>query len=99
MDAIPLEHAVYGSQGPGGYRFLARSPGFLDDWLPEAERLCTAFGDRPAGVSCPGCVFARPLGAGHVAVVQAADQGSDDTGRPGALGFYLLLLPPSPYAD
>jgi hypothetical protein len=97
MTDIPLEHALYGSQGPGGYRFLARSPGFLDDWLPGAERLCTAFGDRPAGVSCPGCVFARPLGKGHVAVVQAADQGSDDTGRPGALGFYLLVLPRPAY--
>jgi hypothetical protein len=98
MTDIPLEHALYGSQGPGGYRFLARSPGFLDDWLPEAERLCMAFGDRPAGVRCPGCVFARPLGKQHVAIVQAADQGTDDTGRPGALGFYLLVLPRTAYA-
>jgi hypothetical protein len=97
MTDIPLEHALYGSQGPGGYHFLARSPGFLDDWLPEAERLCMAFGDRPAGVHCPGCVFAKPLGQGHVAVVQAADQGSDDTGRPGALGFYVVVLTRAAY--
>jgi hypothetical protein len=93
MADIPIEQALYGSQGPGGYRFLARSPGFRDEWLADAERLCMAFGDRPAGVRCPGCVFARPLGKGSVAVVQAADQGTDDTGRPGALGFYLLVLP------
>jgi hypothetical protein len=98
MADTPIEQALYGSQGSGGYRFLARSPGFLDEWLPEAERLCMAFGDRPAGVSCPGCVFAQPLGPGHVAVVQATDQGSDDTGRPGALGFYLLVLPRPAYA-
>jgi hypothetical protein len=98
MTDIPIEHALYGSQGPGGYQFLARSRGFPDDWLPEAERLCTAFGDRPAGVRCPGCVFARPFGRDHVAIVQAADQGRDDTGRPGALGFYLLVLPRPAYA-
>jgi hypothetical protein len=98
MTDIPIEQALYGGQGPGGYQFLARSPGFLDDWLPEAERLCTAFGDRPAGVSCPGCVFAQPFGRHHVAVVQAADQGSDDTGRPGALAFRLLVLPRTAYA-
>ena len=99
MTDIPIEQALYGGQGPGGYQFLGRSPGFLDDWLPEAERLCTAFGDRPAGVTCPGCVFAQPFGRQHVAVVQAADQGTDDTGRPGALAFRLLVLPRPAYAD
>jgi hypothetical protein len=92
MTDIIIEQAIYGGQDAGGYRFLARSLGFLDGWLPEAERLCTAFGERPAGVRCPGCLFAQPLGRGHVAVVQVADQGADDTGRPGALGFYLLVL-------
>ena len=87
MPDLFIEQAIYGSQGAGGYRFLARSPGFLDDWLPEAQRLCTAFGERPAGVPCPAAVFAQPLGKQHVAVVQVADQGTDDAGRPGALGF------------
>jgi hypothetical protein len=99
MTDIAIEQALYGGQGPGGYQFLARSPGFRDDWVPEAERLCTAFGDRPAGVSCPGCVFAQPLGREHVAVVQAADQGADDAGRPGALAFRLLVLPRPVYGD
>ncbi len=94
-----IEQAIYGCQGAGGYRFLGRSAGFRDEWLPEAEQLCTGFGERPAGVSCPSCVFAQPLGPRHVAVVQVADQGQDDTGRPGALGFRLLVLPRPLYAD
>jgi hypothetical protein len=97
MPDIVIEQALYGSHDAGGYRFLARSPGFLDDWLPEAERLCTGFGERPAGVSCRAAVFARPLGNKHVAVVQAADLGTDDAGRPGALGFRLFVLPQDAY--
>jgi hypothetical protein len=94
-----IEQAIYGDQDVGGYRFLARSPGFADDWLPEAQRLCTAFGERPAGAACPGAVFARPFGPRHVAVVQVADQGRDDVGRPGALAFRLLVVPRPLYAD
>jgi hypothetical protein len=94
-----IEQAIYGGQDTGGYRFLARSPGFLDAWLADAERLCTGFGERPAGVQCPLAVFARPLGKKHVAVVQVADQGSDDAGRPGALAFRLLVMPGRFYAD
>src|SRR5262249_32597130 len=88
-----IEQAIYGSLDGGGYRFLAKSPGFLDEWLPLAERLCTRFGERPAGVRCPAALFALPLGPGYVAVVQVADVGADDAGRPGALGFYLLAVP------
>jgi hypothetical protein len=94
-----IEQAIYGGQAEGGYRFLARSPGFREEWLGEAERLCTGFGERPAGVSCPGCVFARPFGRDQVAVVQVADQGADDAGRPGALAFRLLVLPKRLYQD
>jgi hypothetical protein len=96
MDDITLQQAIYGNLG--GYRFLARSPGFLEEWLPEAERLCTGFGNRPAGVACPSAVFAQPFAKTHVAVVHVADQGADDTGRPGALGFHLLLLTRADYA-
>jgi hypothetical protein len=94
-----IERAIYGSHDAGGYRFLARSPGFGDDWLAEAELLCTGFGERPAGVACPWAVFARPFARRHVAIVQVADQGIDDAGRPGALGFYLLVLPRSLYHE
>lgn len=99
MPDIPIEQAVYGNAATSGYRFQARSPGFLDAWLPEAERLCTGFGERPAGVACPGAVFARPFGARHVAVVQVADRGSDDANRPGALGFHLLVVPRTAYGQ
>jgi hypothetical protein len=88
-----IEQALYGSRDAAGYRFLARSPGFRDDWLPGAERLCTDFGERPAGVACAGCVFALPLGPRHVAVVQAAERGADDAGRPGTLTFRILAVP------
>jgi hypothetical protein len=96
---MAIEQAIYGGQDAGGYRFLARSAGFPDEWLPLAEQLCTRFGERPAGVSCPECVFARPFGPRHVAVVQVADQGRDDAGRPGALGFRLLVVPQRLYSD
>jgi hypothetical protein len=96
---IRIEQAIYGGQDAGGYRFLARSPGFRDDWLPAAEQLCTGFGERPAGVACPAAVFARPLDRRHVVIVQVADQGRDDAGRPGALGFRLLVLPRTLYLD
>jgi hypothetical protein len=96
---MQIEQAIYGSKESGGYRFLARSPGFRDDWLPTAEQLCMGFGERPAGAVCPSCVFARPFDRRHVAVVQAADQGTDDSGRPGALGFHLLILPRSLYVE
>src|SRR5262245_4443714 len=99
MQEIQIEQALYGGQGTGGYRFLARSSGFRDEWLPPAERLCIGFGDRPAGVACPSCVLAKPLDIGHVAIIQVADQGQDDAGRPGALGFRLMVIPRRSYAD
>jgi hypothetical protein len=94
-----IEQAVYGCQDAGGYRFLARSPGFAEAWLPAAERLCTGFGERPAGVACPLAVFAQPLDAKHVAVIQVADQGRDDANRPGAMAFRLLVVARTLYAD
>jgi hypothetical protein len=99
MPDVIIEQALYGGQDAGGYRFLARSPGFRDEWLAEAEQLCTGFGERPPGVACPASVFAQPLGKQHVAVVQVADQGTDDTGRPGALGFRLLVIGRAPYTN
>ncbi|MBV9123336.1 MAG: hypothetical protein JO112_08265 [Planctomycetes bacterium] len=94
---IHLEQAIYGSQGQGGYQFLARSPDFLEEWLEPAQQLCAGFGDRPPNITCPACVFARPFARNLVAIVQVADLGTDDTGRPGALGFYLLVLSAKAY--
>jgi hypothetical protein len=96
---LAIEQAIYGTVDAEGYRFLGRSKNFLDEWLPAAEQLCTRFGERPAGVACPECIFARPLGPRHIAVVQVADQGVDDQGRPGSLGFRILALPRRLYED
>ncbi len=92
MTTFSLEQALYGSQGPSGYRFLARSPGFLDAWLAEAQQLCTRFGELPVGTPCPEALYVQPLGTKHVAVVRVADRGHDDGGRPGTLAFHLLVL-------
>jgi hypothetical protein len=94
---IAIEQAIYGNPEPGGFRFLARSAGVADDWLPLAEKLCAGFGDRPAGVACPGCVFAQPFGTACVVVVQVADLGTDDAQRPGAIGFRLMFVPKEVY--
>jgi hypothetical protein len=96
MKQIVIEQAIYTAHEEGGYRLLTRSAGFDENWLALAEELCTRFGERPAGVACPACVFAQPFGKLHVAVVQVADQ-APDAGQPGALGFYLLIVPRAAY--
>jgi hypothetical protein len=99
MVSISIEQAVYGSRAAGDYRFLAGSPGFLEEWRALAERLCSGFGERPSGLVCPTCLFAQPFGQRHVAVVQVADQGVDHAGRPGALAFRFLILARADYLD
>lgn len=94
-----IEQALYGSRDARGYRFLARSPGFRDEWLQEAERLCIGFGERPAGVHCPRCAFAQPFGSRHVAIVEVTDRGEDDAGRPGTLLFRILIIPRVLYGE
>jgi hypothetical protein len=87
-----IEHALFGAENGAGPALRARSTGFRDDWLAEADRLRAGFGQRPPGVACPEAVFALPLDGTHVAVVRAADHGD-------ALAFYLLALPHVLYAD
>ena len=98
MADISIEQALYCTGDVSGSRFLGRSPGFLDDWLPEAQRLCTSFGERPTGLACPRFVFAQPLARKQTAIVQGADLGHNETGRPGILGFHLLVLSQEAYA-
>jgi hypothetical protein len=95
---VVIEQALYASHKDGGYQLLARSGGFVDEWQPLAERLCSGFGERPAGAACPACLFAHPFGKRHVAVVQVADQGLDGFGRPGGPAFRFLILARSDYA-
>jgi hypothetical protein len=90
---MQIEQALYGNPGEGGFRWLARSPGFREDWLEPARALCAQFGDRPAGVPCPRALFVVPFGQKDHALVRVADQGQDETGRPGALAFRLLIVP------
>jgi len=73
MPEITLEQALY--YRPAGQlpRLHARSPGFMDAWLPDVMQLLVAFGDRPTGVPCPAAIFARPLSKDYIAVVQVAD--------------------------
>ncbi|MCI0455358.1 MAG: hypothetical protein L0Z62_00060 [Gemmataceae bacterium] len=96
---IPVEQARYHRKDPSGPVLVARSPGFLDAWLAEAERMASDFGPRPTGVACPAAVFARPLGKRHVAVVQVADLEIDEPGRPAGLGFRFLVLPRAAYTQ
>lgn len=91
MTDFLLEQAIYDRQGTQAPALRARSPGFRDDWLVEAAWLVTGFGERPHGVSCPGAVFAQPLGRDHVAVVQVADVDGATT------RFHILELPRSIY--
>src|SRR5437660_1456816 len=94
MTEVVIEQAVF-SRGQGRTLTLARSAGFLDEWVPVAEALCVGFGERQAGVRCPACVFAKPFGDRHVAAVQAAD----DAGRPGVIGFRFLVVARDAYGN
>src|SRR5262245_6034554 len=70
-----------------GTSLRARSATFLDEWMPEAERICTAYGTAPSGVSCPEVLFALPFGPLHVLVAQVAGPPAYNT-----LRFRLLVV-------
>src|SRR5262245_21887820 len=99
MVTISIEQAIFGGAGPGDYRLLGRSSGFLDDWVVAAEMLCAGFGARPTGLPCPDALFAKPLDRRHVAIVQVADLAKDEEGRPILLGFRFLVMPQTAYRD
>jgi hypothetical protein len=94
-----IEQALYDTRDAVGCRLLARSPGFRDDWLAAAERLCSDFGEPPVGVACRDALFAQPFGPRHVAVVRVIGGGNDAAGRQGAPAFRLLVVPRTLYAD
>jgi hypothetical protein len=74
MPDFDVEQALFRREHEQPPRLVARSPGFADDWLPDAERLILGFGERTGGVSCPLALFAFPLSLQYIAVVQVADQ-------------------------
>jgi hypothetical protein len=95
MADIMIEQALYRRAAGEAPRLLARSAGFLDEWLSDAEALIVGFGDRPPGAACPAAVYALPLGKEHVAVVQVSDRDADS---PATLDFCVLVLPRAGYA-
>jgi hypothetical protein len=94
MNNIRIEQALFQRGDRDSPQLLARSPGFGDDWVVEAEGLIVGFGDRPVGVKCPQAVFAHPLGTDQVAVVHVGDRGND-----GSLeaAFHFLVVPRAAY--
>ncbi len=96
MTHVRYEQAVYGSFPfwDRGYDVLARSPGCSDAWLADFRRACQHYGEPPRGATGTGALFALRLPSGPWAIVGVCPQGADDRGRPGALAFHGLLLPP-----
>lgn len=96
---IPFEQAVYGSFPfwNRGYAVLAQSPGCRPEWLTGLRRACQQYGERPAGASEAGGLFAQRLASGPWLIVRPSDQGRDDQGRPGALAFHALFVRPADY--
>lgn len=97
MDLIAVEQATLALYGPSDVRWLARSPGFQDDWRPRAEELCRGFGARPADWRCPEAIFVQPLDKRRRAVVRASDLGATDDQPPVAIGFHLLIVNEADY--
>jgi hypothetical protein len=86
MTKIPVEHALFNRRDDEVATLEARSPGFLDAWRGEAERIVVGFGPRSGAFPAAGVVFALPLTSGQVAVVRVA--GRED----GALMFHFLAM-------
>jgi hypothetical protein len=93
MTDIPIEQALFHRLDQDKPTLQARSPGFPDDWLAEAENLILGFGDRPRGVACPQAVFAHPFVIDRVAIVHVADQNKPEAGGRFLGGFHFHVLP------
>ncbi len=63
MSVIPFEEAVFLRADGHVPELQASSPGFSAEWLVEAERLVTCFGDRPAAVRLPPATLAPSSGS------------------------------------
>ena len=96
MADISIQQAMLWRGGDGQSRLLGRSPGFLDDWIVEIERLATGFGARPSGVACPECVFAQAIAKQLVAIAQVSGPEGTETS---ALVFRFLVLDRRDYRD
>jgi hypothetical protein len=94
-DLLRIEQAVLRGRAGDEPELVAGSPGWTDALTAAARAACAALGPRPAGVRCPGAVFARPLGRTHVAVARADDDGD---GPDPPLRFHVLALDRRLYA-
>jgi hypothetical protein len=97
MPDITIEQALYRREGVESPRLLARSAGFLEEWLPEAEWLIHGFGDPPPGSTFSTAIYAHPLGKRHVTVVQVAQRVVPQSGLKVILDYHLLVLPEAAY--
>src|SRR6516165_8908925 len=93
MTDIPIEQALFHRLDHDKPSVQARSAGFKDEWLTEAESLIAGFGDRPAGTRCSQAVFAYPLGADQVALVHVADQNNPEVAGRLTCGYHFFVLP------
>ena len=87
MPSLPLEQALFHRPDGDAPRLVARSSGFADACLADAERLVLGFGERTNGRRCPPAVFAMPIAPKHVAVVRVMDD-CDASG----LRFHFLVF-------
>lgn len=72
--SVPFEQALFHRADHEAPSLVARSPGFSDDWLPDALRLVLGFGNRPAGTPCGHAVFSQRLTKKQAAIVRVMDQ-------------------------
>lgn len=94
MSSVTVQQALYTRLRDEPAVLRGRSPGFADEWLPEAERIVVGFGVRPAGAACPLAVFALPLTERHIAVVRVADR-TDSVER--TLAFHFVVVERAAY--
>ena len=95
----PAIEQALATAGPAGVAVTARSPGFLDEWQPEAERLCLGFGAPVEPFSQPA-VFAQPIDRSFVAVVQVIAPNPPDVRCHLLVGIVMLSITiPSAKAD
>jgi hypothetical protein len=50
----------------------AKSANFPEEWLPEVERILTAYGTPPAGTNCLEALFAVEFDSKHILITQVA---------------------------
>lgn len=89
MPPITLEQALYQRPDHGEPRLLARSPGFADAWLPDAEHLILGFGARRNALRCPLSIFGKPLNKKQIALVRVKDE---NPSFPTGLRFHILVV-------